>query len=86
MLPMIEPGPEIWIITFSKDSTVYTIDSPIKVVNANCFHKFTAGAMKQHLLIDLRDTSLFLELSLFPKIIKHSNTKTQKNIPVSGIS
>ena len=58
-----------WIltVTFSKESTVYTVDSPVKVMNANCFHKFTAGTMKQHLLINLRRASFFLELSLFPK-------------------
>lgn len=65
-------------ITFAKHSAMYTIDSPIKVVNANCFHKFTAGAMKQHLLIDLRDTSLLLELSLFPKITKHPDINHRK--------
>lgn len=52
--------------SFSKESTMYTIYSPIKVMNANCFHKFTAGTMKEHFLINLRHTSFFLELSLFP--------------------
>ena len=64
---------------------MYTIDSPVKVVNANCFHKLAAGAMEQHLLIDLGDTSLLLKLSLLPIITKHPDTKPQTNTLLSAI-
>lgn len=59
--------PGILIITFSEKGTVDTIYSPVEVMNANGFHKFTAGSVKEHLLIDLRYTSFLLELSLLPK-------------------
>lgn len=52
--------------SFPKESTMYTIYSPVEVMNANCFHKFTAGTMKEHLFINLRHASFLLELSLFP--------------------
>lgn len=52
--------------SFPKESTMDTIYSPIEVMNANCFHKFAAGTMKEHLFINLRHASFFLELSLFP--------------------
>ena len=52
--------------SFSKESTMNAVYSPIKVMNANCFYKLAAGAMKQHLFVNLRHASFFLELSLFP--------------------
>ena len=59
------------MITFSKEGTVEAVDSPVKVVNANRLHELTAGAMEQHLFINLRHASFFLELSLFPKNTMH---------------
>lgn len=52
--------------SFSKEGTMEAVDSPVKVVNANRLHELTAGAMEEHLFINLRHASFFLELSLFP--------------------
>lgn len=60
-----------------------TIYSPIEVMNANCFHKFTAGTMKEHLFINLRHASFFLELSLFPKNTIHTGTKHTEKQAIS---
>lgn len=67
------------MITFAKESTVDAVDSPVKVVNANRLHELTAGAMEQHLFINLRHASFFLELSLFPKNTMHRH-KTHRNL------
>lgn len=45
---------------------MHAINSPVKVVNADGLHKFSAGAVEQHVLINEWDTSFFLQLSLFP--------------------
>lgn len=78
-IPGTHTGSRTLRITFPKESTMYTIYSPIKVMDANRFHKFTAGPVEQHLFVDLRHTSPFFELGLFPKNTIQIHKKARKD-------
>lgn len=52
-----------------------TVYPPVEVVDADGFHKLAAGAVEQHLLVDLGHAPLLLELRLFPK---HTDTRRER--------